>query len=91
MIDKPGEAGELSEHLLRHNQGGRPAVTDKHNKVRQAVEMRREGISLREIAKAVRVSKTTVERWLFDYDASQRCPAAGQFRDAAVPDGEAPN
>jgi len=91
MIHKPGEAGELSEHLLRHNQGGRPAVTDKHNKVRQAVEMRREGISLRDIAKAVGVGKTTVERWLLDYDASQKCPTAGQFRDAAVPDGETLN
>ena len=87
MIHKPGEAGELSEHLRRH-QGGRPAVTDKHNKVRQAMEMRRERISLREVAKAVGVSKTTVERWLFDYDASQKCPSAGQFRDASVPDRE---
>jgi hypothetical protein len=93
MIHKPGEAGELSEHLPRRSEGVRPAVTDKNDKVRQAVEMRQKGIGLREIAKTVEVSKSTVDRWLRNdnHDASQSVPSAGQFRDKAEPDGEAPH
>jgi AAA domain/Homeodomain-like domain/DnaB-like helicase N terminal domain len=91
MIHKPGEAGELSEHLFRRNKGGRPAVPEKSEKLAQVVEMRASGAGLRKIAKAVGVGKTTVDRWLSDYDASQKCPTAGQSRDDAEPDGETPN
>jgi hypothetical protein len=91
MLQEPGEAGELSEHSPRRNKGGRPALTDKDDKVFQAVEMRLKRIGLREIAKTIGVSKSTVDRWLFDYDVSQKCPTAGQSRDRAEPDGETPN
>jgi hypothetical protein len=94
MIRKPGEAGELSEHLLRHNKGGRPAVTNKDDKLRRAVEMRREGVSFREIEKTIGVPRSNVARWLKgndDRDASQTVPIVGQFRDNAEPDGETPN
>lgn len=91
MLQEPGEAGELSEHSPRRNKGGRPAVTDKDDKVFHAMEMRRKRIGLREIAKTIGVSKSTVDRWLLDYDVSQKCPTAGQSRDRAEPDRETPN
>jgi len=92
MAHKPGETGELSEHLPRRNKGGRPAATDKNDKVRQAVEMRREGGSLRKIEKTIGVSKSNVAGWLrdVDHDAFQSVPSVGQFRDKAEPDGETP-
>jgi hypothetical protein len=89
MIADPGEADELRSYLRQ--KGGRPAVTDKDEKLAQAVALRAQGVSIRDIAKKVRTSKSTVERWLFDYDASQKCPTVGQFRDKAEPDGETPH
>jgi hypothetical protein len=91
MIRKPGEARELSEHLLRRNKGGRPTVKDKEAKVLQAVELRSKGISLRQTAEIIGTSKTTTNRLLSDFDASQKRPTVGQFRDEAEPDGETPN
>lgn len=90
MIRKPGEAGELSEHLLRPNKGGTPVGADK---MRQAAEMRRQGASLREIEKTIGVSKSKVDRWLknVERDASQTVPIVGQFRDTAEPDRETPH
>jgi hypothetical protein len=94
MIHKPGEAGELSKHLVQRNKGGRPAGTNKDDKLRRAVEMRREGVSFREIEKTIGVPRSNVARWLKgndDRDASQTVPIVGQFRDNAEPDGETPN
>ena len=88
MLRAPGEAGELSEHLPRRHKGGRPATDGKDEKLPQVVELRGQGKGLREIAKTVGVGKSTVERWLFGHDASQKCPTVGQFRDKAEPDGE---
>ena len=89
MLREPGEAGELRSYLRQ--KGGRPAVADKDEKLSEAVTMRAKGVSLREVANHVGVSKSTLERWLFDHDASQKCPTVGQFRDNAEPDGETPN
>lgn len=93
MTHRPGEAGELNDHLPRRNRGGRPAVTDNEAKVRQAVKMRREGASVREIGKIIGVPKSNIDRWLrdVDYDASQSVPVVGRFRDCAEPDGETQN
>jgi hypothetical protein len=91
MIHKPGEAGELSEHLPRRNKGGRPAATDKDEKRAQAVELRAQGLSLREIEDKIGVAKTTVGKWLWNHDLSQKCPTAEQIRDTVEPDGETPN
>jgi len=55
------------------------------------VALRAGGVSLRDIARRINVSKSSLDRWLFDYDASQKRPTAGQFRDKAEPDGETPN
>jgi hypothetical protein len=93
MTHKPGEAGQLREYLPRRNKGGRPAMTDKSDKVRQAAAMRRSGGSLREIAEAIEVPKSSVARWLGEAsrDESHTVPILGQFRDDAEPDGETPN
>lgn len=91
MVHRPGEAGELSDHLPRRNNGGRPGVTDKGDKLFQAVELRGKGIGIREIAMTIGVSKSTVGRLLSGYGASQKCPTAGQLRDMAETDGETPN
>jgi len=89
MLQEPGKAEQLRSYLRQ--KGGRPAVTDKRGKLAQAVELRSGGVGLRKIAKTVGVGKSTVDRWLSDYDASQNCPTAGHSRDDAEPDGETPN
>jgi hypothetical protein len=88
MLDEPEDGRELRTYLQQ--KGGRPTVRDKADKLAQAIELRRKGTGLREIAKTIGISKSTVDRWLFDYDASQKCPTVGQFRDKAEPDGETP-
>jgi DNA-binding NarL/FixJ family response regulator len=55
LVAKPGEAGELRDHLNR-----------KREKRQLAIEMHASGKSIREIAAALEVSKSTVSRWLPD-------------------------
>jgi hypothetical protein len=63
MIRLPGEAGELREYVK--NKGGAPAMADKDEKVRQVLEMKAAGNkSVRDMAKAVGVGKSTVQKWL---------------------------
>jgi AAA domain/DnaB-like helicase N terminal domain len=66
MIAAPGNAGELKDHMKRT---GRPESLDKADKLIQCVEMRAAGNSLRKIQERVGVPRSTVERWLFDYDS----------------------
>jgi hypothetical protein len=78
MLAEPGTAGDMRSYL--RNKGaetGRPSTPDKADKTRQAVELRSLGIAIRRIAKIIEVPKSTVERWLFEYDASQKCPTLG--------------
>jgi hypothetical protein len=89
MLRAPGEAGELREHVQRR--GGRPAMRDKDEKIAHAVALRAEGLTVRAIAAEMGFGKSTVDRWLFHYDLSQKRPMLGQFRDSAEPDGETPN
>jgi len=91
MTHKPGEAGELSDHLPRRKKGGRPAATDKDDKVFRAIELRAKGLSFDEISTAIGVGKTTVHRWLIGKDSFQNRSTAEQFRNKAEPDGETPN
>ncbi len=88
MLEEPEDGRELRAYVQQ--KGGRPCVADKEDKVSRVIELRAKGYSLREIAKTVGVGSSTVDRWLFDHDASQKCPTAGQFRDKADPDGETP-
>ena len=62
MPQPPGFAGELSEHIDK--KAGRPPVAGKDDKVAEAWRMKAEGMSLRDIAAKLGVSKTTVSRWL---------------------------
>jgi len=68
MVEQPGEAKEMSTYL--EHKGGRPATANKDKKIAQAVERRAQGESLRDIAKALGISKSAVEKWLFEYDSS---------------------
>lgn len=89
MLVQPGEADELRSYLRK--KGGRPAMPDKEEKLTQAVALRAKGVSLRVIADRIGVPKSTVERWLFDYDSTRKRPKLGQFQDTAEPDGETAN
>ena len=91
MTHRPGEAGELSQHLARRKGRGRPATSEKDEKLAEAVALRADGLSLRDIAKEIKVPRSTLDRWLFEYDPSQKRPTEAQFRDKAEPDGETPN
>lgn len=71
MLQAPGTAGELRDHL-RNKGAGRPSASDKDEKMRQAAELRAKGTSIRDIAEATGVGKSTVERWLFEYDTSKK-------------------
>jgi hypothetical protein len=70
MIAEPGEAGELSERLPRRNKGGRPVTENKAEKMAEAAALRAAGVSLRETAEKLEVSKSCVSKWLFEYDTS---------------------
>jgi hypothetical protein len=65
MFAAPGTAGELKDHI-KHT--GRPETSDKADKLRQCLELRAEGKSTRDIADAVGIGKSTVGKWLFEYD-----------------------
>src|SRR5262249_13836124 len=56
----PGFAGQLSDHK---NQGGRPEMADKESKRAKAHELRKQGLSVREIAAEIGVGKSTVADW----------------------------
>jgi len=66
MVVQPGEAKQMAEYL--EGKGGRPSKSDSQ-KIAQAVELRHQGKSLRDIAGAVGVSKSLVEKWLFEHDS----------------------
>ncbi len=62
MIEPPGMALEMAEYL--GGRGGRPAAPDSDEKKRQAASMHAEGKSLKQIADALGVSKTSVHKWV---------------------------
>lgn len=77
MLEAPGQAGELRSYLRKEDANGkqsrgRPVDPDKNTKLPQAVELRAQGLSIRDIAKTVDVKKSTLEGWLFEYDLSQK-------------------
>jgi hypothetical protein len=66
----PGSAGQLADHVK--NRAGRPETDDKASKVLRAAELRAAGKSLRESAEELGVSKSAVEKWLFQFDAAHK-------------------
>lgn len=69
MHARPGEAGELRTYL--ELKGGRPPAPDQQEKIEQALEMRRQGKSNREIATALGVSHTTINKWFWKFDTGK--------------------
>jgi hypothetical protein len=80
VVEAPGAALELREYLTR-GRGGAPGTPDKGEKLQKAVELRAGGASLREIAAALSITKSTASRWLAEYDAymSRDLSHAGQI------------
>ena len=79
MLQPPGTVSEMRTYL--RDKGGAPVTPERQKKQREAAEMRAQGVSLRNIAKSLNTSKSTVERWLDDSDKSQNCPKRDTSRD----------
>jgi hypothetical protein len=62
LTEPPGFAGTLSEHKDR--KPGRPS--EKGEKFDEALELKNQGAGIREIAKKIGVSKSTVANWFSD-------------------------
>jgi hypothetical protein len=89
MVEPPGKAQALRHYRDENKEtekGGRPAMPDRDAKAVQAAELRASGLSIREIAAQLAVSKSTADRLLFASDASQKsCPNGTGFRDNTEP------
>jgi hypothetical protein len=69
MIANPGDAGDLKQYLPSRN--GRPESTDKASLLPRALELRQQGMSIGEIAKAIGKSKSTVQTWFDKSDLGE--------------------
>ena len=78
MIEAPGTARDFRSYLNRDKRRS-PDMAQKQEKMQLAVELRADGKSLRDSAQELRVSKSTVERLLFDYDRSQKGSPRGNL------------
>ncbi len=68
VVEAPGTAGELRNYV--HTRGaGAPSTPDKGEKLQRAIEMRTAGKPLSQIADALSTSKSTVHRWLDEYES----------------------
>ena len=72
MHMKPGEADTLRAYL--QIKGGRPLAPDRAEQIAMAAALRAKGLSLRQIAEKMNVSKDTVNRMLYEYDLSDHDP-----------------
>lgn len=61
LTEPPGFAGNLADHKDR--KPGRPGCPDKNEKFTQAVRLKQQGKSLREIAEELGIPKSTVSDW----------------------------
>jgi AAA domain-containing protein len=82
VVTEPGDA-DLSAYQKK---AGRPETPGKSAKMAQAVSLREEGRSLRQIAATIGVSKSQVDNWLFEHDSASR-NISGQFTDTGTRDG----
>lgn len=64
LTEPPGYAGQLADHLPDRQKPGRRAAPDKDQKMLQAKQLNAGGMSVRDIAERLGVSKTAVSRWL---------------------------
>jgi len=61
MTDPPGFAGRLEDYKPQH---GRPESPDKDDKIAEIHRMKSDGLSYEQIARALKISKGTVSKWL---------------------------
>jgi hypothetical protein len=90
MVEEPGQTGPLRKYLDAEREkdksrAGRPVTPAKDEKVQEAVRLRAEGKSLREMEQMIKVGKSTIDRWLFEYDASQNMSQRDRLKDNAEP------
>ena len=76
MYAKPGEAQALAEYLV--SKGGRPVAPDRAEQQALAASLRAQGLSTREIARRMKISKDTVRRMLDEFDLGKREPEGGE-------------
>jgi hypothetical protein len=79
MLEKPGLCPPLNQCKKRREGErslGRPSHPQKDDKIPEIIALREEGKSIRDIAEAVGVGKSTVSEWLESHDASRdvQCP-----------------
>jgi hypothetical protein len=63
LTEPPGFAGRLSDNKSR-GKGGRPELVNKEEKLAEAMLLRQQGLSYREIARKLEISTGTVSTWL---------------------------
>jgi hypothetical protein len=68
LVAKPGEAGELRDHLQAR--AGKRASAGKEEKIAQAYQLRAQGKNFEQIASAVGVAKGTISKWLKSHDSA---------------------
>lgn len=66
LTEPPGFAADLSTHRSADKKTGRPTVPDRNDKFAEAMRLKEQGMSLRDIAAKLRISKSTVSRWFSD-------------------------
>jgi hypothetical protein len=68
LVAKPGEAGELRDHLQAR--AGKRASAGKEERIAQAYQLRAQGKNFEQIASAVGVAKGTISKWLKSHDSA---------------------
>ncbi len=76
LIEAPGSAGDLRDYLT-DRRGGAPVTLHKGEKLQRTLEMHANGSSVRNIAKTVGVAKSTIQRWIDDYEQRMSRPCPG--------------
>jgi len=73
MVEEPDIAEPL-EHYMREGRrsGGRPEDPEKSKKLGDAIRLRKGGMKISDIAKRVKVSKSTLGDWIREHEAAQK-------------------
>lgn len=61
MSNPPGTAGELKQYIER---AGRPVMANKEKQISECLQLHQEGKSLRDIARQLKLGKSTVQDWI---------------------------
>jgi hypothetical protein len=71
LTHPPGFAGSLSEHKSADRKSGRPPIQETNDKVAEAFRLKEQGLSYRDIAGKLGVSKSTVSNWFKEDEGIQ--------------------